>query len=600
MSPFPLSGNTLLPPLIQDILAMKLLLATLHSKQTHASLALPCLAAACSRIEGLTIVLREYTVNERPEVVLPRLALEEADVIAFSCYIWNIEQTLKLAADLKLIQPHCFIILGGPEVSYGSHELMAAHGFIDCIVRGEGEETCSELLRQLADTSGGALSEERLTGISGICFRSDDDIVTTRERVAICNLDSIPSPFAAGLVATSKPLVYYETSRGCPFSCAFCLSSLEGNVRSFSLERIKSDLEILLGSGVETIKLVDRTFNYDAARASHLWEFILEKNRKSRFHFEIAADLLTDTNITLLRKVPADTFRFEIGVQSAAAGTLASVGRQSDLAKLFANVARVRRETAVTLHLDLVAGLPGEDLPGFVRSLESLLAAKPQHIQVEPLKVLKGTAMRKIAREQGYAFSPYPPYRILKNRWLSFRDICRIEAASQAVERFYNSGRFVITLELLAQRVSLAELFTDPALEAILEKYLGSKPAAVFAAFYRLAEKSLAGELLEDVVDTLRFDYCLAGYPGKVLPPFLAEPAGGEGPAPPFSHPELARLLAIPAGNRIRTFTANFRMDHSGTLPAAAGCLTTFVYFSSAEGESVRALSIPQLQRQEE
>ena len=177
---------------------MKLLLATLHSKQTHASLALPCLAAACSRIEGLTIVLREYTVNERPEVILPRLAAAEADVIAFSCYIWNIEQTLKLAADLKLIQPHCFIILGGPEVSYGSHELMAAHGFIDCIVRGEGEETCSELLQLLAETSGGALSEARLTGISGISFRSDDEIVTTRKGSPFAIWTAFPPPLPPG------------------------------------------------------------------------------------------------------------------------------------------------------------------------------------------------------------------------------------------------------------------------------------------------------------------------------------------------------------------------------------------------------------------
>jgi len=572
---------------------MKLLLTTLHSKQTHASLALPCLAAACSRIKGLTLVLREYTVNERHAVILPRLAAEEADVVAFSCYIWNIEQSLKLAADLKLINPACFILLGGPEVSYGSHELMADHGFIDCIVRGEGEETCSELLQLLVETSAGPLSEERLAGICGISFRSGDAIVTTPQRGALKDLDSIPSPFAAGLVATAKPLVYCETSRGCPFSCAFCISSLENSVRSFSVERMKSDLELLMSSEVETIKLVDRTFNYDAARADLLWEFILERNIKSRFHFEIAADLLTDANIALLRRVPADTFRFEIGVQSASAETLASVGRRSDLDKLFANVARIRRETAVTLHLDLVAGLPGEDLSGFVCSLESLLAAKPHHIQVEPLKVLKGTVMRKIAREQGYVFSPYPPYRILKNRWLSFSDICRIEATATALEKFYNSGRFAITLEMLAQRVSLAELFTDPALEAILAESAGSRIAPVFAAFHRLVEVSLAGELLEEVVDTLRFDYCLAAYPGNDLPPFLVAAERGERPAPPFSHPEIARLLAIPAASRIRTFTAQFRRDHSGTLPATSDCLTTFVYYSSSSGESVRALSTP-------
>jgi anaerobic magnesium-protoporphyrin IX monomethyl ester cyclase len=573
--------------------AMKLLLATLHSKQTHAALALPCLAAACSRIDGLTIELAEHTINERMEAILPRLVAAEADIIAFSCYIWNIEPTLKLAADLKLINPACFIIFGGPEASYGSHELMAANACIDCIVRGEGEETFGELLQLLTTTADRALFEEQLAGICGITFRSGDAVVTAPERRAIGNLDTIPSPFAADLVMTSKPLVYVETSRGCPFSCAFCISSLESSVRTFSFARVTSDLEILMKRGVETIKLVDRTFNYDAARAGLLWEFILENNRKSRFHFEIAADLLTDANIALLRRVPPDTFRFEIGVQSAAAGTLASVGRKSDLEKLFANVARLRRETAVTLHLDLVAGLPGEDLSGFVRSLGLLLSAKAHHIQVEPLKVLKGTAMRKIAREQGYSFSPSPPYRILKNPWLSFNDICRIDAAARALDLFYNSGRFATTLGLLASRVSLAELFTDPALEGILAEGGGSKAAAVFTAFYRLLEKALPQEQLAEAVDTLRFDFFLAGYPGNVLPPFLADAAARERTKPPLSHPEIARRLAIPGGCRIRTITARFLCDYSGTLSSARGCLTTFVYFNTTEGESVRMFSTP-------
>lgn len=573
---------------------MKLLLATLHAKQTHASLALPCLAAACSRMAGLTIVLREYTVNERPDANLLRLAAEEAEVIAFSCYIWNIEQTLKLAADLKLIKPDCYIILGGPEVSYGSHELMAAHCFIDCVIKGEGEETLRELLSLVLEQSAGALSKDRLEDIQGITFRSDEEIVTTPVRDIIADLDTIPSPFVAGLVATEKPLVYWETSRGCPFSCAFCISSRENSVRAFSLARVKNDLELLLASEVETIKLVDRTFNYDAARANQLWEFILERNKKSRFHFEIAADLLTDENITLLRRVPPGMFRFEIGVQSAAAGTLASVGRKSDLEKLFANVARLHRETAVTLHLDLVAGLPGEDLQGFVRSLESLLAARPHFIQVEPLKVLKGTAMRKIAREQGYAYSPYPPYRILKNPWLSFNDISRIEAASRALEIFYNSGRFTVTMEMLASRISLAELFIDPALDDILAANFGSREAAVFTAFYQLAEKALARELLEEVIDTLRYDYCLAVYPGNTLPPFLDNPATAGKHKAPLSNPEIASLLSISGQNRIRTYTAHFKADYTGTLPRSGACLTTFVYYSTASGKSVRVFSTVQ------
>lgn len=573
---------------------MKLLLATLHSKQSHASLALPTLAAACSQIEALEIVMAEYTVNERPEAILPRLVAAAADVVAFSCYIWNIELTLQLAEELKLINPHSFIVLGGPEVSFGCYELLACHDFIDCIVRGEGEETLVELLQLAAENHGARLSAGRLAGICGITFRSGDEIVTTPERGGIKNLDAIPSPVVAGLVATGKPLVYYETTRGCPFSCAFCISSLEGSVRAYSLARVQLDLGMLIDSEVATIKLVDRTFNYDAVRANQLWEFILARNRSSRFHFEIAADLLTEENISLLRRVPADTFRFEIGVQSVAAGTLESVARKSDLTRLFANVARLRAETAVTVHLDLVAGLPGEDLSGFSRSLERLLASRPHHIQVEPLKVLKGTAMRKIAREQNYVFSPYPPYRILKNRWLSFADICRIEAATRALDWFYNSGRFTATLALLAPKISLAELFIEPELESILAECGNSSLAAVFASFYRLIDRMLAKELLATAADALLFDYCMAGYPGNGLPRFLVDPADGASPAkPPLSHPEIARLLSIPSTNRIRTVTARFRTDHSGSLPAAEACLTIFAYFSQDGGEAVRAISLP-------
>jgi anaerobic magnesium-protoporphyrin IX monomethyl ester cyclase len=540
----------------------------------------------------VTLLQREFTINERLESILPRIVAEDADIIAFSCYIWNIEQILKLAAELKLVNPGCYIVLGGPEVSYGCHELMAAHVSVDCIVRGEGEETFSELVQLLAETRDGALSEERLAGIYGLSFRSNEEIVTNPERAVIGNPDIVPSPFAAGLVATTKPLVYFETSRGCPFSCAFCMSSLEKSVRAFTLDRVKSDLQILMNNEVKTVKLVDRTFNYDAARADLIWEFILENNRSSRFHFEIAADLLTDANIELLRRVPPDTFNFEIGVQSASEDTLANVGRKSTLDKVFANVARIRQETAVTLHLDLVAGLPGEDLPGFIRSLESLLSAKPHHIQVEPLKVLKGTAMRRIAREQGYAYSPTPPYRILQNRWLSFHDICRIEAASRALDRFYNSGHFAVTLEMLATRISLAEFFAGSAVDAILEESGSSRLAASFEAFYRLGELSFEGDLLADVVDTLRFDYCMAAYPGNELPPFLAEtPPLDARRKPPLSHPEIARMMSIPAGNRIRTYTAHFRSDHNGRLPKGIGCLTTFVYFNRGNGEIVRSFS---------
>ena len=295
---------------------MKIILTTLHAKYVHSSLALPCLATACAGVAGTTVLLREFTINEPPEQVLRRLAAEQAEVVAFSCYIWNIERTLRLADDLKLLQPHIFIILGGPEASYGAFELLERNPAVDCIIRGEGEQTLRECLEALSSSNTPGHFARIADGIPGLVYRAGNDLAATADRLPLPDLDMIPSPFAAGLADVGKPLVYYETSRGCPFSCAFCMSSLEKGVRSFSQPRIEEDLLLLMERGVQTVKLVDRTFNFDPDRANRIWQFILRNNRSTHFHFEIAADLLTENNLRLLEQVPAGLFRFEIGVQS--------------------------------------------------------------------------------------------------------------------------------------------------------------------------------------------------------------------------------------------------------------------------------------------
>lgn len=566
---------------------MKLLLATLHSRYIHSSLALPSLAAACADISGLATVIREQTINEQADKVLIDLAGEQADIIAFSCYIWNIEQTLRLAAELKLLQPHLYIILGGPEVSYGSHELMAANPQIDAVVRGEGEVTFRRLMQLMATAAGHALSDESLQEVGSISFRSGDEIISAAENAPLDELDSIPSPFAAGLADSSKPLVYLETARGCPFSCAFCLSSIEKGVRSFSMARIENDLAILMKQGAGTIKLVDRTFNYDPVRANSIWRFILENNQGSRFHFEIAADLLTDDNIALLKTVPPDTFRFEIGVQSTGAETLSKVARKSDLSKLRANVKRLKKDTAITLHLDLVAGLPGEGFAGFMESLEQLLLLKPDHIQVGLLKMLKGTAIRKTARENGYRFSPFPPYRILRSRWLSFEDICRIAEIGEAVEEIYNSGRYRATLELLSGYGSLTPLFSAHRPAKNGERQL---PRA-FEEFLCVAEENFPARR-ETIRDALRFDYCMTGHPGKHLPVFL-QPNGLEcrRPAESISLKEVSSRLSLPGNIQLRTFTTSFNRDYSkGGWPEGVTEIT-FVYGKFERGQKVLLLA---------
>ncbi|TLN06671.1 B12-binding domain-containing radical SAM protein, partial [bacterium] len=364
---------------------MKVLLTTLNAKYVHSSLALPYLAAVCHSADGIEVAVREFTINEQHEHLLRKIVTEQADIVAFSCYIWNIEQTLKLASDLKKVLPSSRIILGGPEVSYTPEELLRDNEAIDCIIRGEGEEIFRQLIMGVRQT--GNLADTLKTIPSGIAFRNGSAIVMTPAGKPFDNLDSIPSPFTAGLVAMDKPLVYYETSRGCPFSCAFCMSSLGHGVRSFSMERIKQDLLYLIEHKSPTVKLVDRTFNYDGRRANEIWDFIVTHNRNSRFHFEIAADLLSEENIRTLEKVPEGIFRFEIGVQSIDSDTLDTVGRKTDFTRLYAIVKQLLTRTGVTIHLDLIAGLPLEDYKGFRDSLQRLLELRPHHIQVEPLKV---------------------------------------------------------------------------------------------------------------------------------------------------------------------------------------------------------------------
>jgi len=547
---------------------MKILLTTLHAKYVHCSLALPYLASACADLPGLEFRILELTVNEQQDQLLARLHGVHADVILFSCYIWNTELTLKLASDLKQLSPGTVVILGGPEVSFGAFDMMVRNAAVDCIVRGEGEEICRELLQALSD--GAPLDE-----IAGITYREGEEIVANPERAALAELDSIPSPFTAALVDLAKPLVYYETSRGCPFSCAFCMSSIDSGVRSFSMERIRHDLSLLMESGVQTVKLVDRTFNYDAARANEIWSFILERNQGSKFHFEIAAELLTGDNLALLAQVPAGMFRFEIGVQSGGEETLASVARKSSLDKLFDNVRRLKSQTRVTVHLDLVAGLPGESKEGFLSSLQGLFAQNADHIQVEALKVMKGTPMRGIARKERYAYSEAAPYKILQTPWLSFSDIRRIDGISRLLEVLYNSGRFAASLEELGSGDPLSEIF-DAAAEYFEAQQIASNLSlpALFDAVWRFAGARLKNEALERVRDALCFDLCLTGYPGGNTPSFFEDAMKTQGSVP-------VGLAATKAGERVRYYRRQFARDYRQKPWAEAATQLTFIYRSA-------------------
>lgn len=567
---------------------MKIVLTTLHAKYVHASLALPCLAASIVDIKGIDTSIREFTVNEPSQSVLESLFDGKPDLVAFSCYIWNVEQSLRIAADLKKLLPSTLIVLGGPEVSYDAEELLRKNGAVDCVIRGEGEQTWVELVDMLAH--GPSVKEALKSVAAGITFRSDDVIISTPDRFDIVELDTLTSPFSLGLVDTVKPLVYYETSRGCPFSCAFCLSSLEKGVRTFSLDRVRSDLLYLMGRKVQVVKLVDRTFNYDAERADEIWDFILSRDNTSRFHFEIAADLLTERNLSILKRVPPDKFRFEIGVQATGKETLGRVNRKNSTDRLFENIRRLRSETGVTVHLDLVAGLPGEDLPGFLGSLQRLFPFHPHHIQVEPLKVLKGSPMVGIADEEGYAYSSFPPYKILSTPSLSFQDITHIEEVSRLLDVYYNSGRFSRSLWAIEECTSLSEFFNEMAIfsfDGKTERNLSLKNA--FEFMWNFINRFIDPLERETVRDALCFDYCMTDYPvsGK-LPSFFKPSDASSRPAERQAVERAVKQLEPPPGSRVRTFTAAFSRDYRTSPPLShSACLTFFYIAQPAKGLKV-------------
>jgi anaerobic magnesium-protoporphyrin IX monomethyl ester cyclase len=376
------------------------------------------------------------------------------------------------------------------------------------------------------------------------------------------------------------------------------MSSLERGVRSFSMARIRKDLGLLLAQGAQTVKFVDRTFNYDAGRANTIWEFILAENRGSRFHFEIAADLLTDENFRVLRRVPPGMFRFEIGVQSGDERTLARVGRRSELERLFANVRRLREETAVIVHLDLVAGLPGEDYPGFLDTLQRLFdvlnsdgrwQGEVCHIQVEPLKVLKGSPMRKIAAEENYAFSNAPPYKVLRTPTLSFSEICRIETVSRLIDLVFNSGKFPTTLTLVGQSQPLSRFFAA----AAKQWEDAGQPAtlsqtALFESIWRFTEEFLPAGEREEFRDALCYDYCLAEYPAAGrLPGFLTDKDEDKKGNTRDGSVALKQKLDIPSDSRVRSFRHPFGRDYL-SYPWGKGPVELLFVYISAPGRGLR------------
>lgn len=420
-----------------------ILLVAVNSKYIHLSLAPWYLKAYCED-EFFGISILETTINDDINVVLNRIYNKNAKIVGFSCYIWNIEYIIKLASTLKKALPETIIVFGGPEVSYETRQLMTDNRFIDFVISGEGEKPFKNLLRKIVNDIG------KYEDIKSLSFRDSGDIVQNAVDSPIENLDLIPSPYTDSMISNIKnKIVYFESSRGCPFSCTYCLSSVSKGVRYFSMNRVMSDLERCKHAGITQIKFVDRTFNCNKNMALQIFRFILENREATNCHFEIGADLLDQEILNLLEIMPAGWIQFEAGVQTTNTDVLRTIKRKTDLDKLYSNVKKIMEFGNIHLYLDLIAGLPGETYDSFKKSFNNVYLLKPHHLQLGFLKFLKGSQMRRDAKLYGCIYNDYPPYEIISNKDISADELMKLKRIEDLVERYYNSGRFTKSLKLI-------------------------------------------------------------------------------------------------------------------------------------------------------
>lgn len=430
---------------------MNIIVSTLNAKYIHTNLAIRYLKAYAA--PEFNIKIAEYTIKDPIMNIVSDLFSKQPEVLGFSCYIWNIEETIKVIQVIKKIMPNLKIVLGGPEVTYDFTYWLKRLPEVDYIVVGEGEETFKQLLLQL----NGPMDIENVQGIS---YMKEGKVVINPPRAKI-DLKQLPSPFRfeEDLPHLSKRVVYVETSRGCPFNCQFCLSSIELGVRYFNREKIKEDIRFLMDHGAKTIKFVDRTFNISRSYAMEMFQFLIDEHKPGTvFQFEITGDIMRPEVINFLNEnAPKGLFRFEIGVQSTNDLTNELVKRRQNFEKLTRTVTMVKNGGKIDQHLDLIAGLPEEDYQSFRKTFNDVFALRPEELQLGFLKMLRGTGVRIRAKEHEYVYMDHAPYEILQNNVLSFEDVVKIKQVEDVLEKYWNDHRMDETIEYL-----VTQLFTTP------------------------------------------------------------------------------------------------------------------------------------------
>ncbi len=411
---------------------MKVLLVGINAKFVHSNLAVRYLKAYTNDLP-FDCNIKEFSINDRIEKVFENIMEEKLEIIGFSCYIWNIEYVIKLASLIKTLDKKIEIFYGGPEVSYDSSNFLLSNPG-DYVIEGEGEETFRDFI--IWKLSG----SEKTANIEGLHVKKGDNVFFGGNRELI-HMDSLIFPYHEKDDLNNK-IVYYESSRGCPFSCKYCLSSTIHGVRFLNLDRVLKELQFFMDKKVRLLKFVDRTFNCNTQFAKAIWRFLIDANTDTTFHFEISADLLKDDELEILKAAPKGRFQFEVGVQTTNDDVLNNIDRHVNFSSIKEKVLELNKIKNIKQHLDLIAGLPGENFEAFKKSFNDVYSIKPDEIQLGFLKLLKGSLMREEAEKWGMVYSPYAPYEIFKTNEVTFDEMIKLKRVEEVVDKYYNSQKF--------------------------------------------------------------------------------------------------------------------------------------------------------------
>ncbi len=502
----------------------QIVLAALNAKYFHTNLAVRCLKACAGEDYDIEIV--ESTINDNLDIVLEEIVSNSPDAVGFSCYIWNIDYILQIAGNLKKILPECLIFFGGPEVSFDSKSMMKRHPFIDMIIKGEGEITLLDWLKAYQ-------SNKDFSSIEATTVRKGEEIVDNPPRKEKLDFDELPFLYN-NLTEYENKIIYFETSRGCPMKCAYCMSGNSGGMSYMNFEKVEKAFSYFLENNVKQVKLVDRTFNYPLSRAKKIIAMLIEKKKlypsaQTNFHFEITASLIDNEFLEILKQAPEGLIQFEAGVQSTHPETLKAITRSVDSEKLLKNIKEIAKIKNITVYADIIAGLPYESYTDFKKSFNDVYKLKTDKIHLGFLKVLKGSAIKEKVEEYGIAYSERAPYKVLKTKDISYDELSRLEKIEHLLELYKNSSNFQYSCDWVADIYETPFDFFENFMEYAWNAGFYGRTQSILKQFEMLydfmSESNRADETM--LKDKLLFDWSLLEKPRRY--PVCIEPQNESG-----------------------------------------------------------------------